>query len=173
MEVFSWITTLLTQLFPSVSRDSKIRYLENFLRLLCSLYDLGWSQSQDKTARLWCKLIKIISFLQTKMRGKKNTLWIISEYCYEAEYQFSKIFFSLAKQHCFCIHIFYLFGFCIDVISQLPVSIAFFLCGQKSWIFFKWKRMVDILNSVCFSNLEINSKTAYTFCIEKCGFWKA
>jgi len=68
MEIFSWITTLLAQLFLWVSRDSKIYDLENISHLLCSLSDLGWFQAQDKTTRLWYKLIINISFLQTNIR---------------------------------------------------------------------------------------------------------
>jgi len=65
-----------------------------------------------------------------------------------------------------------LFGFGVDVISQVPITITFCLYGQKSRAFSEWKRMVDKVNGAFFSSLEITSKTAYMFFIEKCGFWK-
>lgn len=136
--------------------------------------------AQDKTTRLLYAWIKIISFLQAKMRKRSEgkteySLGYLRVLLWTRISVFQDFFLSLSKQRCFCIDKFYLFGFCVDVISKVWVSIAvlpFFLYGQKSWVFSEWKRVVDKVNSACFSSLEITSETAYTFFIEKCGFWK-
>lgn len=174
MEIFSWITTLLTQLFPTVSRDSKICDHENIPNLVCSLCDLGWSQAQDKTTRLWYEWIKMISFLQTKMRKS-----YVGKTEYSVEYLrvllwtrisvFHFFFLSVKTEVLLYRQILFVWVSCR---CDFPGASQYFLYGQKSWPFSEWKRMVDKVNSACFSSLEITSKPAYTFFIEKCGFWK-
>lgn len=149
---------------------------------------LSWKLSPPSLLSLWSWLIPVSrQDHEILIWINKNCIFPANTHDRKTEYSleylrvllwsrisvFQEFFFPLTKQHCFCIHIFYLFAFCVDVISQLPASIAFFLYGHKSWVFFEWKRMVDTVNSACFSSLEITSKTAYMFFIEKCGFWKA